>query len=77
MRSLPRPGNDLPADTVNLRRRRVLGAATGAAALPWLLPRPALAADWPSRPIRIIAAQARARPTIAPRAPLRSSFPAS
>ncbi len=58
MRSFVRPGNDLSADTVDLRRRTLLGAAAGAAALPWLLPRSALAADWPSRPIRIIAAQA-------------------
>ncbi|MGO4812900.1 Bug family tripartite tricarboxylate transporter substrate binding protein [Cupriavidus sp. 2MCAB6] len=58
MRSIVRPGNDLPADTVDFRRRTLLGAAAGAAALPWLLPRSALAADWPSRPIRIIAAQA-------------------
>jgi len=58
MRSIIPPGNDLTGNTVDLRRRTLLGAAAGAAALPWLLPRSALAADWPSRPIRIIAAQA-------------------
>ncbi|SPA32386.1 conserved hypothetical protein; UPF0065 [Cupriavidus taiwanensis] len=58
MHSIPGPGNDLPADTVNLRRRQLLGAAAGVAVLPWQLPRQALASDWPSRPIRIIAAQA-------------------
>lgn len=58
MRVYPEPGSELPADIINPHRRRMLGAAAGAAALPWLLPRAAFAADWPSRPIRIIAAQA-------------------
>ena len=58
MHTPSRAGSDLHTDVVDERRRRLLGAAAASAALPWLSPNRAFADNWPSRPIRIIAAQA-------------------